>query len=303
MAENYYQDLGLPMTIADGLTVLGNYHFNLYLVQGEQACALVEVGVSAVVDQVIGQLRSLAVKPSFLVVTHPHTDHVTGLPGLKEAFPDAMVVTGEGAEDFLSHPKAEPALIAEDYHMSKWLESKGFKPGRPPLTQTPNLFNPMLAKEGDHMDLGGKTLEFLSIKGHSPGKIIVNVPEIKSLILSDSIGFRYPGRGVFPLFLTSYNDHMEELYRLERLGPEIVGVAHQGPLVGKEAVEEGFELVKNEAEKLKQEIISDPRDKDQIAQDLFNRYYVDECAMYTHENIMNCCRLLVKRVKQLQGAK
>lgn len=300
MAENYSQDLRFPMNLSDGLTVVGNYHFNLYLVQGEQACALVEVGVSAVVDEVIRQLRSLGVKPSFLVATHPHTDHITGLPGLKEAFPDAMVVTGAGAEEFLAHPKAEPALIAEDYHMSKWLDSKGFKPARPPLDQTPSLFNPMIAKEGDHMDLGGKTLEFLSIQGHSPGKIIVNVPELKTLILSDSIGFRYPGRGVFPLFLTSYNDHMKELDRLERLGPEIVGVAHQGPLVGKDAVREGFELVRNEAEKLKQEIISDTREKDQIAQELFNRYYVDECTMYTRENIMNCCRLLVKRVKQLQ---
>jgi glyoxylase-like metal-dependent hydrolase (beta-lactamase superfamily II) len=225
---------------------------------------------------------------------------VTGLPGLKEAFPDALVVSGEGAADFLAHPKAEPALIAEDYHMSKWLEQRGVKPGRPPLQSAPSLGNSMVARDGDHMDLGGKTLQFLSIKGHSPGKIVVYIPEVNGLILSDSIGFRYPGRGVFPLFLTGYNEHMESLDRLLALEPDIVGVAHQGPLVGKDTVKEGFALVRSEAEKLRAGVLSDNRPHDEIAKELFEKYYRDECSIYTEANIMNCCKLLVKRIKQLE---
>jgi glyoxylase-like metal-dependent hydrolase (beta-lactamase superfamily II) len=289
-----------PMPLADGLTVVGNYHFNLYLVQGEQAFALIETGVSAVVDQVVDQLKGLRVSPTFLVVTHPHTDHITGLPGLKEAFPDALVVAGEGAAEFLAHPKAEPALIAEDYHISKWLERKGLKPGRPPLTSAPTLAESMVARDGDHMDLGGKTLEFLSIKGHSPGKIVVHIPEIKALMVSDSMGFRYPARGVLPLFLTGYHEHMKALERLENLAPQIAGVAHHGPLQGREQVREGFAQVRSEAEKLKMEILRDDRPADHIASDLFDRYYTGDCTMYTEENIRNCCKLLVKRVKQLE---
>ena len=80
-----------PRLLTDGLWVLGNYYFNLYLVKGEQASALIEVGVSAVVDDVIRQLEVLQVSPTFLVVTHPHADHITGLPGLR-----AEVSTGPG---------------------------------------------------------------------------------------------------------------------------------------------------------------------------------------------------------------
>ena len=75
-----------PRLLTDGLWVLGNYYFNLYLVKGEQASALIEVGISAVVDDVIRQLEVLQVSPTFLVVTHPHADHITGLPGLREGF-------------------------------------------------------------------------------------------------------------------------------------------------------------------------------------------------------------------------
>ena len=287
-----------PRLLADNLWVVGNYYFNLYLVKGEQAAALIEVGVSAVVDEVVRQLSALKIRPSFMVVTHPHADHVTGLPGLRERFPNDLVVAGEGAAEFLAHPKTAPALFIEDRHMSDFLAAQGFTPGRPPLEELPSLENSLIAKDGDHMDLGGRTLRFLTVKGHSPGKIIVHVPEIKTLILSDSMGLRFPGRGVFPLFFTGYQDFIDTFDRLEALDPEVVGVAHQGPIVGKEAVKKAFREARAEAERLHDQIVDDPRDPEEIAKDVFDRYYRDECTLYTRENIMNCARLIVKRARE-----
>lgn len=113
--------------------MLGNYFFNLYLVREDQASALIEVGVSGVVDEIIRQLEMLKVHPTFLVVTHPHADHVTGLAGLKEKFPQALVVAGEGAVEFLTHPKAAPAVVREDRHMSEFLAAHGIHPAVPLL--------------------------------------------------------------------------------------------------------------------------------------------------------------------------
>src|SRR5208337_3847326 len=131
------------------------------------------VGVSAIVDGIVHQLKLLEVRPTFLVMTHPHADHVTGLAGLKEKFPQALVVAGEGAADFLAHPKAGPALVREDRHMSEFLAAHGIQPGRPPVEEPPYLENCIIAKDGDEMDLGGITLRFLVAKGHAPGKIVV----------------------------------------------------------------------------------------------------------------------------------
>ena len=286
-----------PRKLVNGLWVLGNYYFNLYLVRGEQGTALIEVGVSAVVDDVIHQLQSLKISPTFLIVTHPHADHVTGLPGLKEKYPQLFVVAGEGAPEFLAHPKAVKPLLMEDRHMTEFLAAKGIKPGRPPLDESPTLESCLVAKDGDEMDLGGLSLRFLTVKGHSPGKIVVHVPEINSLIISDSLGFRYPGRGVFPLFLTSYPDYVAALDRLQSLNSRIVGPAHQGPLIGAE-VEAAFQESRQGAETLRERIVNDPRELQEVADDIFREYYRDECKIYTPENIMNCARLLVKRARE-----
>ena len=256
MKENYEIKGVFPRELAPGLWVLGNYFFNLYLVRGDQASALIEVGVSGVVDEIIRQLELLKVRPTFLVVTHPHADHVTGLAGLKEKFPQALVVAGEGAAEFLAHPKAAPAVVQEDRHMSEFLAAHGIQPGRPPVEEPPSLQDCIIAHEGDEMDLGGITLRFLVVTGHAPAKIIVHIPEIKALILSDSLGFRFPGRGVFPMFLVNYSDYMATLERLEKLNPAILGVAHQGPVMGNE-VQQAFREAREKAVELRSKIIND----------------------------------------------
>jgi 2-aminobenzoylacetyl-CoA thioesterase len=286
-----------PKLLTEGLWVVGNYYFNLYVVKGEQATALIEVGVSAVVDSVTAQLDSLRVSPTFLVVTHPHSDHVTGLAGFREKYPQALVIAGEGAQDFLTHPKAAESLVIEDRHMAEFLTAQGLRPGRSPVKEPPSLANCLVAKDGDEMDLGGLTLRFLSINGHSPGAIVVFIPEIGALILSDSLGFRFPGRGTFPLFLTGYPEYMAGLDRLESLAPRIVGVAHQGPLVGAE-ITAAFSESRSRARQLQARIRSDPRSADELAQEILREFYKDELTMYTEENIMNCARLLVKRARE-----
>ncbi len=297
MKENYEIRGVFPRELAPGLWVLGNYFFNLYLVRGKQGSALIEVGVSGIVDQIIRQLESLKERPSFLVVTHPHSDHVTGLAGLKEKFPQAQVVAGEGAVEFLAHPKAGPALVREDRHMSEFLAAHGIQPGRPPVVQPPSLQDSMLAHEGDEIDLGGITLRFMVATGHAPGKIIVYIPEINALILSDSLGFRFPGRGVFPMFLVNYAGYMATLERLEKSNPAILGIAHQGPVVGKEPPE-AFREAREKAIELRSKIVNDSRDSEEVIQDVFNEFYKDEMTIYTRENIMNCAKLAVRRAKE-----
>ncbi|MGO9570190.1 MAG: MBL fold metallo-hydrolase [Desulfomonilaceae bacterium] len=298
MAAGQLETDSFPRLLTDGLWVLGNYYFNLYLVKGEQASALIEVGVSAVVDDVIRQLDMLQVSPTFLVVTHPHADHITGLPGLRERFPQALVVAAEGAPQFLAHPKAGKATAPEDRHMTNFLETHGIKPGRPPLKEAPTLENCLIAKDNDEMDLGGLTLRFMNVKGHAPGKIVVWVPQIRALMPSDSLGFRFPGRGVFPLFLTGYSDYVATLDRLEALQPSIIGVAHQGPVVGEKEAEEAFREARQAATELRERILRDQRDTDDVIRDIFNTYYRDELTLYTRENIVTCAKLVVRRARE-----
>jgi glyoxylase-like metal-dependent hydrolase (beta-lactamase superfamily II) len=287
-----------PRLLADGLWVLGNPYVNLYLVKGGQASALVEAGVSAGTDEVVRQLESLEVRPSFLIVTHPHADHVTGLDGLREAFPETLVTAAEGAAEFLLHPATARAIVAEDRHMSGFLASQGFEPGRPPIEEPPSLADCLIAKEGDEMDLGGSTLRFLAVKGHSPGCVNVRIPELDALIVSDSLGFRFEKRGFTPIFFTGYSDYMETLERLERLTPRILGPAHQGPLVGRDVVDRAFAQARDAALELRRRILAGPKSDEELVAELFEESYREEFLLYSEENIRLCCELLVKRAKE-----
>jgi len=154
-----------PRQVAENLWILGNNYFHFYLIKGNDACALVEIGVSATIDILLEQLSSLKLKPDFLIVTHPHSDHVTGLDFLKRSFPEAKVMAGEGAESFLNHPKAIKSTITEDHYMMKSIASHGLVTHRPTITSVPSLSGCMAMRDGDELDLGGLTIHLLDVKG------------------------------------------------------------------------------------------------------------------------------------------
>lgn len=283
-----------PKRLTEKFWMLGNYYFNLYLIKGENSAAIVEMGVSGIVDSVIEQLESLSVQPDYLVVAHPHSDHITGLNGLRERFPDARVVAGEDAWEFVTHPKAIKGMVFEDRFITRMLESKGHRPGRPPLNQPPDFGDFLLVRDGDKIDLGGLTLDVMALYGHSPGNIGVRVPEIDTLIVSDSLGFYYPQRGFLPLFFTGFNDYMASMDRMLGLHPKILCLAHQGALIGSD-VEKAFWMAEKTSYDLLRRIIENRENKNAMIETIFHEYYKDEFRMYSEKNIRSACGLLVRR--------
>ncbi len=99
------------------------------------------------------------------------------------------------------------------------------------------------------------------------------------------------------MFLVNYADYMATLERLEKLNPAILGVAHQGPVMG-DAIQAAFREAREKAAELRAKIINDQRDPQIVIQDVFNEFYKDEMTIYTRDNIKNCARLVVKRAKE-----
>lgn len=286
-----------PANLNECLWVLGNYYFHIYYIKGKNRSALIETGVSATVGGVIEQLRLIGGIPDYLIITHPHGDHINGLPGLHEAFPDATVIAGPGAAEFVSNPKIGSSLVYDDRHITEFLYNKGLTRTNLSLTQPPSLENSMVMKEGDSLDLGGISLLFYPVYGHSPGNLSLYSPEMKSLFVSDSLGFYYPDKRFFPIFFTGYDDYMAALDFLESFNAGIVAPAHQAVFRG-EDTGKAFFMARSNARTLKKSIQSDPRSEDEIVQELFNDYYRDELCLYPEENIRGCCKLLVRRSRE-----
>jgi glyoxylase-like metal-dependent hydrolase (beta-lactamase superfamily II) len=283
-----------PACLDEGLWALGNSFFTLYLVRGKTASALIDTGISAMADGVIGQLEKLGVSPDYLIVTHPHPDHINGLDALRERYPKARVVIGPGAREFLAHPKTAAALVAEDRFMSEFLKSQGCRPGRPSIDRPPTVEGATIVNDGETLDLGDLPIRFLRVGGHAIGNILVHVPGRSALMVSDSLGFRIPSVGFFPIFFTGYEDYVATIDRLETLEPRILCLAHQGPLVGEDA-RKAFRDAREAARSICEEIRNDPRDEDAVIADLNRRFYREELSLYTPDNIVGCCRLIIRR--------
>jgi 2-aminobenzoylacetyl-CoA thioesterase len=286
-----------PHRLSGRLRVLGHGAFPVYLVCGDCRCALVEAGISATADDVCRRLGRLGVNPDFLVVTHPHADHVAGLDPLRERFPAIRALAGKGAAEFLARPRVAEAIVAEDRHMASCLAAQGYPAGRPPLDQAPLLDDASICGDGEELDLGGVTLRFLTVGGHAPGNLAVFIPEAKALLASDSLGFHYPHGSFFPVFFTGYGEYMAALESLESLHPEILGLGHHGCMRGAE-VADAFALAGRCAADLRERLKNDPRDDETVAAGIFGEFYRGALRLYSRENIMGCCRLLLRRSRE-----
>jgi glyoxylase-like metal-dependent hydrolase (beta-lactamase superfamily II) len=279
-----------PLSLDKSLFILGHPYFHIYLIKGKNASALVEMGISATADTVIAQLSSLGVRPDYLIVTHPHSDHIAGLDALKQAFPHAIVIAGQGAAAFLDHPKTVESLIEEERHMSSFMLDRGV---------VSSLSGCKVMTGADELDLGEAKIHFVDARGHSPGNILIHIPLLSALLASDSLGYRLSGLGFFPIFFSGYADYMATIDTIESLKPEILGLAHNGIIQGPD-IKKTLQEAREAAQDIMARILQDRRDDEAVVQDIFREYYRDELTLYTGENILGCCRLLVRRVRDLR---
>ncbi len=283
------------MPLSSRVTVLGNYFINLFLVTGDNETALFETGISGITDAVISQLEALGVTPDYLIMSHPHSDHATGLPGLMARFPDAVVLAGAGAREFITHPKAGPLMLAEDAFMSKGLLHRGITPGRPPIDTVPDLSDARIVTDTTILDLGGVTLELIPVSGHSPGNIIARIQDI--VFCSDSLGFHFPGRGFWPLFFTGVKGYLSTQAYIKNLAPAVICPAHQGPLKN-DAAARGIQAAIDATHSFINRVTHTRLPDQKLFAQLLAESYRDEFTLYTKENITNCNQLLVKRARQ-----
>lgn len=298
MQTQYIPEARFPIQVSPRVQVLGNYYFNLMLITGQEKSLLFEAGVSGMVDQVIRQLDELEITPDMIVVSHPHADHVTGLPGLADRFKNARIMAAAGAKKFMAHPKAVSALIAEDRFISRRLGEEKLTPKRPSLDAPPD---PSRIEEVDapaRLNLGGGLFfDLLPAKGHSPAALMgVAVPD-QVVCCADALGFHYPGRGFWPLCFTDAADYLDTIKQIRDLAPKLVCPAHQGPIMT-DNVSSALDTAESRTIEIINMIQDTPLNDAELVTQLFNMSYKDEFCLYTRENATNCAGLLVKRAKE-----
>lgn len=158
--------------------------YNSYVIKGSKKTAVFETVKEKCFEEYIERLNSLDIDPAdidYIVVDHTEPDHAGSVTKLLEISKNAKVVGSATAIKFLK----EIANKSFDY---------------------------IEVKDGDILDLGNKTLKFISAPFlHWPDSIYTYVPEDNALLTCDSFGCHYSSETMFDDKIENYEHYFDAL--------------------------------------------------------------------------------------------
>ncbi len=150
--------------------------YNSYLIEGNDKIALIDTVKIKFVDQYLDKVTSLVdpAKIDYIIVNHAEPDHSGSLAYLLDHCPNATVVSTQAAKNFVTNMIHKP-------------------------------FQSKIVKDGDTLDLGGRTLRFIMAPFlHWPDTMFTRLEEDRIMFTCDAFGAHYCNvRSIF-------NDEIED---------------------------------------------------------------------------------------------
>jgi len=159
-----------------------------YLVVGQQRSAIVEPGEGEQTPELLEGIKKIGVnldRIDYLIPSHIHLHHISGVPVLLQEILQAKVVV---------HQRAVPHLMEPSRLNASTLEVWGQDRGCSQLTPIPEdrIWGVV---GGEVIDLGGRELEIIDTRGHAPHHIAIFDRPTRVAITGDAAGdWHAPGR-------------------------------------------------------------------------------------------------------------
>ena len=167
--------------------------YNSYLLTGTEKTVVFETVKDRFTDEYIEKIKRLAPsgKIDYIVVNHTEPDHAGSIERLLDIYPGVKIVGTTAAINFLKEI-------------------------------TNKEFSAIAVKQGDSLDIGGKTLEFIIASNlHWPDTMFTYVPRIKTLFSCDFFGAHYSDENVTSDAVVDHEGYLEaaEYYYNGIMGP------------------------------------------------------------------------------------
>ncbi|HEX7665422.1 MAG TPA: MBL fold metallo-hydrolase, partial [Polyangiaceae bacterium] len=167
-----------------------------YLRTAGDECAFIEAHTAHALPRLLHELEKQGKTPEqvkYIVVTHAHLDHASGVGALAEACPKAIVV---------AHPRTAKHMIDP----RKLVEGATAVYGKERFTELYGEMKP-IAKErvksledGESIELGGAKLTAWHTYGHAFHHFVVDDPATDTVYTGDTFGLVYPALQHFGRF-------------------------------------------------------------------------------------------------------
>ncbi|MCA8986717.1 MAG: MBL fold metallo-hydrolase [Planctomycetaceae bacterium] len=149
---------------------------SVYLVFSEQEWALIDIGYSDTVDEIIEMIRQMDFplgNCKYLIASHADVDHIQGFHRAKSLLPNAVIV---------GHPDAA-RLLKEGDRLMTYAEI----PAQNISIELPPILIEKQVNEGDRLQIGNLELETWHTPGHTHGQLAFRM---KNLLFSGDNLFR-----------------------------------------------------------------------------------------------------------------
>jgi len=170
-----------------------------YLRVAGDECAFIEAHTPHAVPKLMAALDAHGKRPEdvrFIIVTHAHLDHASGVGALLQKCPNATVVAQPRTAKHLVDPSKLTEGAKAVYGAERFAELYG------ELVPVPPERMKSLAS-GESIELGGSTLTAWDTYGHAFHHAIIDDPATDTVFTGDTFGLVYPalqthGRFAFP---------------------------------------------------------------------------------------------------------
>lgn len=129
--------------------VSGPIGTNCYTIINEATNEAVLIDASGSADTLLREVRKAGAKVVSIILTHAHFDHMDGVKGVKEEFPDAEVIIGKNDAPLLKDPGSNLSLMFLGIPIS--LEAD------------------RTVSEGDELEVIGLKFKCIEVPGHTIG--------------------------------------------------------------------------------------------------------------------------------------
>ncbi len=215
--------------------VAGNFMYPGFVLAGTDRALMIDCGLNILGPLYLKSLGDILGpgKPlDYLFLTHSHYDHLGAAPYLKRKMPSL----GIGGHEKIEHLMGRESVIRR---MTELGDIQ--RPLFPGLEEDDTSLGPLTLdlklRDGDVIDLGGLRCEVYAAPGHTADSMAYFFPEVSALFPGEAIGVPegLDGVGVQVEFLSSVEDYIATIKRLEELKPKRIYMAHAWAFTGEDA--------------------------------------------------------------------
>jgi glyoxylase-like metal-dependent hydrolase (beta-lactamase superfamily II) len=217
--------LSNPGTITNQLYCLGPAEVPSVLLDGERPVVF-EAGVYMYGPHYLNEIQKVlgTRAPAYLFLTHMHYDHCGAAGYLKRMLPGLEIGASQEGCEIIRKPSAIDLIT----RLNDVTGSGG------------TTFEPfdvdLVLSDGDIIRVSDAcSVEIVKTPGHTRDMLSYYIPELKTLIPSESVGVPASEEYIFSEFLIDYDTYMKSLERLSGYDVDILIIAHGVYLTGDHA--------------------------------------------------------------------